>query len=113
MNKESKAYIKAKKNANKKFKEKTSAYKSMYIVKQYKKYNGKFLSTKDHKKGLTRWLNEKWIRVDHKTGKPMKKNGKLLECGRSKSEVNKKVKKGLCRPYKRVTKNNSKKLLKN
>ena len=38
MNKESQAYIKAKKNADTKFKEKTSAYKSMYIVKQYKKY---------------------------------------------------------------------------
>ena len=59
MNKESQAYIKAKKNADTRFKEKTSAYKSMYIVKQYKKYNGNFFSNKKNKKGLTRWLNEK------------------------------------------------------
>jgi hypothetical protein len=108
MNKESQAYIKAKRDADKKFKEKTSAYKSMYIVKQYKKYNGKFLSSKENKKGLTRWLNEKWIRVDPKTGKPMKKNGKLVDCGRSKTEVNKKIKKGMCRPYKKITKDTPK-----
>ena len=57
MNKNSQAYKKAKRDADKKFKEKTSAYKSMYIVKQYKKYNGKFMSEKDSKNGLT-WLNE-------------------------------------------------------
>ena len=108
MNKKSLAYIKAKRNADKKFKEKTSAYKSMYIVKQYKKYNGKFLSTKEVKNGLIRWLNEKWIRVDPKTGKPMRKNGKLVDCGRSKTEVNKKIKKGMCRPYKRITKDTPK-----
>ena len=108
MNKESQAYIKAKRDADKKFKEKTSAYKSMYIVSQYKKYNGKFLSSKEKKKGLTRWLNEKWIRVDPKTGKPMRKNGKLVDCGRSKSEKNNKIKKGMCRPYKRITKDTPK-----
>ena len=108
MNKKSQAYIKAKRDADKKFKEKTSAYKSMYIVKQYKKYNGKFLSSKEVKNGLIRWLNEKWIRVDPKTGKPMRKNGKLVDCGRSKKEVDKKVKKGMCRPYKRITKDTPK-----
>ena len=49
-------------------------------------------------------MNEKWIRVDPKTSKPMKKNGKLVDCGRSKTEVNKKIKKGMCRPYKKITK---------
>ena len=38
----------------------------------------------------------------------MKKNGKLVNCGRSKTEENKKIKKGMCRPYKKITKDTPK-----
>ena len=104
MDKSSSAYKKAKREADKKFKEKTSAYKSMYITKKYKEYKGTFTGKKNTKKGLTRWIDEKWIRIDPKTGKPMKLKGKLADCGRSKNEYNKKAPKGLCRPYKKITK---------
>jgi hypothetical protein len=111
MDKTSNAYKKAKAVADRKFKEKTSAYKSLYISKKYKEYGGKY---KNHKtknrssKNLQRWLKEKWIRVSPKTGTPMKKNGKLVPCGRSKTEIEKGVKKGLCRPYKKISRKSPK-----
>jgi hypothetical protein len=108
MDKSSKAYKKAKREADKKFKEKTSAYKSMYITKKYKEYKGTFKGKKNKNKGLTRWINEKWIRIDPKTGAPLKKNNKILDCGRSDDEYKNNIKKGLCRPYIRITKDTPK-----
>ena len=82
MDKSSTAYKKAKAKADAKFSTKTGAYKSMYIVKEYKKAGGKFSGAKPTKTGLSRWNKEKWTRKD---GKP---------CGRSKTEIKKGVKKG-------------------
>ena len=104
MNKQSSAYKKAKRMADEKFGEKTSAYKSMYIVRMYKKHGGRFSKPKDKNRGLTRWNREKWIRINPKTGKPLRRSGKLVSCGRSKKEFNNNERKGLCRPYKRITK---------
>ena len=91
MDKSSNAYKTAKRKADAKFKEKTSAYKSMYITREYKKAGGKFSGTKPKSKGLSRWTKEKWTGAD---GKP---------CGRSASEKAKGVKKRLCRPSKKVS----------
>ena len=102
MDKTSKIYKDVKKDADKKFKEKTSIYKSAWIVREYKKRNGKFNDKKTKNTGLKRWFNEEWIRIDYKTGKVMMKNGKKVQCGRSNKEMDKNVKKGLCRPYKKV-----------
>ena len=108
MDKESSIYIEVKKEADKKFASPTGIYKSAWIVREYKKRGGKFILPKNNKKktskksGLKRWFEEEWIRVDGKTGKPMMKNGKRVPCGRSKSEMEKKVKMGLCRPFRRV-----------
>lgn len=159
MDKESKEYIKAKKLADKKFSEPTSAYKSMYIVKMYKKFGGKFKKKKSKSSDLKRWLREEWVRINPKTGKPIETNKKKIikkyieiserekkrisnsskkkknvkrtingkkinvkvdkdgkpiiktftvtikkriPCGRNREEKTKLIKKGLCRPYKRV-----------
>ena len=107
MDKDSKIYKKVKAEADKKFKEKTSAYKSLYIVRRYKELGGKYNSKKKPKNtgsNLRRWLKEKWVRISPKTGKPMRRNGKLVPCGRSEEEQKKGIKKGLCRPYKRISK---------
>ena len=110
MNKESSIYMEVKKEADVKFNSPTGIYKSAWIVREYKKRGGKFISCKkssnkkSKKSGLKRWFEEEWIRVDGKTGKPMMKNGKRVPCGRSTTEMKKKVKMGLCRPYKRVNK---------
>ena len=108
MDKESSIYIEVKKEADAKFNSPTGIYKSAWIVREYKKRGGKFIGSKkssnkkSKKSGLKRWFEEEWIRVDGKTGKPMMKNGKRVPCGRSTTEMKKKVKMGLCRPYKRV-----------
>ena len=108
MNKQSSAYKKSKRMADQKFGEKTSAYKSMYIVRMYKKYGGKFSKSRDANRGLTRWNREKWIRINPNTGSPLRRNGKLVSCGRSQTEMKNNERKGLCRPYKRISKNTPK-----
>jgi hypothetical protein len=111
MDKDSKIYKKVKAEADRKFKEKTSAYKSLYIVRRYKELGGKYDSKSKPKKtgsNLRRWLKEKWVRISPKTGKPMRRNGKLVPCGRSEKEQKTGIKKGLCRPYKRISKNTPK-----
>lgn len=103
MDKSSPEYKKAKREADKKFKEKTSAYKSLWIVKRYKELGGRY--RKAQSKGrLKRWVREKWVRIDPKTGRPMRRNGRLVPCGRSEKEKISGSKKGLCRPYKRMSK---------
>lgn len=104
MDKTSKIYKEVKKEADTKFKDKTGIYKSAWIVREYKKRNGKFKGKKPKNIGLKRWFKEEWIRIDYKTGKVMRKKGKKLPCGRSNKEMNENVKKGLCRPYKKVNK---------
>ena len=102
MNKNSKIYKEVKKEADKKFKSKTGIYKSAWIVREYKNRGGIFTKPKPKNTGLKRWFKEEWIRVDPKTGKTKVKKGKRVPCGRSDKEMDKNVKKGLCRPYKRV-----------
>ncbi len=99
-------YKNVKNEADLKFQSKTGIYKSAWIVKEYKKRGGIFLENKPTKKetGLKRWFEEEWVRVD-KHGKIMKdKDGNNVQCGRSDEEMDKNVKKGLCRPSKRITK---------
>lgn len=94
-------YEKIKKKADKKFDEKSSIYKSSWIVNEYKKAGGEYSGTKDEKTGLKRWYKEKWVDLN----RPIKnKNGKVIsyeECGRKDVE---KQKYPLCRPLIRVSK---------
>lgn len=88
-------YGKVKKEADKKFLAPTSAYKSAWIVREYKRLGGRFADTKDQNKGLLRWFREKWLDVNR--GAP---------CGRPKA-----TEQGtypLCRPTVRVTKDTPK-----
>lgn len=85
-------YRKVKLEADKVYKRPTSAYKSMWISKEYQKRGGKYTG---EKKSLTgRWRQEKWIQVI-----PYVKNNKIIVCGAD----NKKNK--VCRPLVRVDKN--------
>ena len=106
MDKNSKIYKQVKKEADAKFKTPTGIYKSAWIVREYRKRGGIFKGKKPTKKtGLRRWFKEEWIRVDPKSGKTkLDKKGNRVPCGRSSKEMDKNVKKGLCRPYKRVNK---------
>jgi hypothetical protein len=97
-----KLYKQVKKDADAKFKN-HGIYKSSWIVREYKKRGGEYKGSKPTKKqGLKRWFEEKWTRVG-KDGKTTNK-----PCGRSSKEMKNNVKKGLCRPLKRVTKNTPK-----
>lgn len=103
MDKTSKIYKNVKTDADKLFQSKTGIYKSAWIVREYKKRGGIFIEKKPNKRyGLQRWFDEIWVRVD-KDGKIMKKDGKIVPCGRSDEEMDDNVKKGLCRPKKRIT----------
>lgn len=92
-----KLYNKVKKESDKKFDEKTSIYKSSWIVREYKKRGGEYSGKKDSDSGLKRWFKEKWIDLK----RPLK-NGKGYEpCGREK--IKNKSKYPLCRPTIRVS----------
>jgi hypothetical protein len=54
-----KLYAKVKKMADEKY-ETHGAYKSAWIVKKYKELGGKYKGKKDPKKGISRWLSERW-----------------------------------------------------
>jgi hypothetical protein len=58
-------YNKVKRKANKIY-EKPSAYKSGYIVKEYKRQGGKYLEDGEAK-NLKRWYEETWIDVGNKS----------------------------------------------
>jgi hypothetical protein len=58
-------YNKVKRKANKIY-EKPSAYKSGYIVKEYKRQGGKYLEDGEPK-NLKRWYEETWIDVGNKS----------------------------------------------
>lgn len=86
-------YASVKRSADAKFSAPTSAYKSAWIVREYKKRGGKYAGKSPAKTtGLKRWFREKWVNVSKKD-KPA--------CGRSSSRSAY----PLCRPTKRVTKN--------
>ncbi len=102
MDKESSVYKQVKKDADAKFKS-DGIYKSSWIVREYKKRGGIFKGKKPSKKqGLQRWFDEDWMRIG-KDGKATNK-----PCGRSQTEMKNNVKKGLCRPVKRITKDTPK-----
>ncbi len=56
-------YRKAIAIVNEQYGTKTSAYRSMAIVKKYKELGGKYKDTKKEDEGVTRWLKEKWVQV--------------------------------------------------
>ena len=88
-------YQKVKKEANRKFMAPTSAYKSGWIVREYKRRGGTY--TGQRSKGLLkRWFDEKWVDVTQPQGVVAR------GCGRSRAST-----KGMypvCRPSIRVTK---------
>lgn len=57
-------YKKVKQEADKKY-SKPSAYKSGWIVKEYKERGGEYKGKKP-KDGLTRWFKEEWQDIGHK-----------------------------------------------
>tara|TARA_R110000782_G_C14680709_1_gene399982 strand:+ start:87 stop:506 length:420 start_codon:yes stop_codon:yes gene_type:complete len=83
-------YAKAKAKANQKYGIKTGAYKSMYMVSQYKKMGGKYKGKKKEG-GTTRWNKEKWVQVI-----PFVKSGKRIACG-SRNKMTK-----ACRPTRKL-----------
>tara|TARA_R110002153_G_C13161437_1_gene483107 strand:+ start:109 stop:525 length:417 start_codon:yes stop_codon:yes gene_type:complete len=83
-------YSRAKTKANKVYGMKTGAYKSMFIVSEYKRMGGKYKGKKKQS-GTTRWNKEKWVQVS-----PFINSGKKVACGSS----NKKGK--ACRPTRKL-----------
>lgn len=82
--------------ADKKFDVKTSAYRSAWIVREYKKRGGKYVERQEKSTGgLLRWFKEKWVNL-RKPSAP---------CGRDHQGA-----KGypLCRPSVRVNRNTPK-----
>jgi len=82
-------YASVKREANQKFSTPTSAYKSGWIVQEYKRRGGRY-SGQRSKGLLKRWFDEKWVNV---SGGP---------CGRSRATTNGKY--PVCRPSKRISK---------
>lgn len=95
---DNKLYEKVKKEANKLFDEKTSIYKSAWIVREYKKRGGLYLGDKGQ--GLKQWFKEKWIDLNRPDGK-----GGFKPCGR---ENTKNHDYPLCRPTIKINKNTPK-----
>ena len=97
---DTKLYKRVKKEADEKFEAPTSAYKSMWIVREYTKRGGEYRGKKSDSKGLKRWLKEEWVDLK----RPIKSSkGKVVgysKCGRE----DKDDEYPLCRPSKRVSK---------
>ena len=103
MDKKSPQYKKALRDANRVYGEKSSIYRSSYIVKQYKENGGKIKSPKKSspkkvKKsvGLLRWFEEEWIQVV-----PYLRHHKVTPCGRSSDNTRRRL--PACRPLVRIT----------
>lgn len=94
MDKNSKEYKKAKREADAKY-EKHSAYKSMFIAKRYGELGGTYDKDKGKKDTkLSTWRLERWIVVE-----PYLNNNKKIACGSEKApNVH------ACRPSKRINK---------
>jgi len=86
-----KLYKKAKAKADKVYK-RHSAYKSMFLVQEYKRLGGKFKNKKPSG-GVNRWNRERWVQIVEYL-----KNGKEIDCG-SQNKKNK-----VCRPLYRIDK---------
>jgi hypothetical protein len=67
-------YERAKKEIDKIYGTKTSAYRSMAIVKKYKEMGGTYSGNKSTS-GTSQWLKEKWVKVNDYI------NGKSVPCG--------------------------------
>ena len=80
-------YSRVKAAAKRKCKIFPSAYASAYIVREYKKRGGTYTGKKSKRKGIARWMREKWTTQD---GSP---------CGSKKFKGVKK-----CRPTVRISK---------
>jgi hypothetical protein len=87
-----KLYEKAKQIVNKQYGSKTTAYRSMAIVKKYKELGGKYKTKKNDNEGVSRWLNEKWIKV-----RQYLENGSRVKCGSANRRAH------ACRPSIRVS----------
>jgi hypothetical protein len=91
-------YAKVKRAANARFLAPTSAYKSAWIVREYKKQGGKYAGPPPPRSaGLRRWFKEKWVDV-RRGDKP---------CGRSSAKAKHKQASQaypFCRPTVRVSK---------
>jgi hypothetical protein len=86
-------YKKAIKIVDKQYGSKTSAYRSMAIVKKYKQLGGEYKGPKNKQKGVTRWLDEKWIQVH-----PYLTDGSHVACGLNKRRAH------ACRPSVKLSK---------
>jgi hypothetical protein len=75
MDKESDIYKQVKREADRKFKEPTSAYKSMWISREYKKRGGKVIQEKRDKRLYDWFRKEKWYDVGEYL------DGKKKACG--------------------------------
>lgn len=85
-----KLYAQSKRRVNKIYGTTTSAYRSMAIVKDYKRHGGTYASSRASVSGLSKWLREKWIVVSEFL------RGKTVACGTTKRR------KHACRPSVRV-----------
>lgn len=83
--------------ADEKFAAPTSAYKSAWIVREYKKRGGEFEGKPSPKEGLKRWFKEKWEDVS-RPGEP---------CGRPSASPSASPY-PLCRPTVRVSRDTPK-----
>jgi len=94
---DAKLYASVKREADALFLAKTSAYKSAWIVREYKKRGGKYdEAPPPPSTGLQRWFREKWVNINAT-------NNPKAPCGRD-SSSNTKQAYPLCRPTVRVTK---------
>lgn len=103
-------YAVVKAEADKLFLAPTSAYKSGWIVRTYKKRGGTYEAPSNpptKRTGLVRWFAEKWVDINrpilNAKGMP---TGKFEACGREKAMVDGKY--PLCRPSKHITKESPK-----
>lgn len=87
-------YKKIKKEADEKFK-KHSLYKTLWILKEYKKRGGLYKDSKPNiNSGAKRWINEEWVQVV-----PYLEDNKIIECGSNNKETK------ACRPTKKINNN--------
>ena len=84
-------YKRAYETVTKTYGSQTSAYRSMAIVKEYKRMGGKYKGAVDKGKGVRRWLKESWVMVV-----PYIERGRVIPCG------NVSRRKHACRPLVRV-----------
>ncbi len=96
-------YKQVKLEADQKFLAPTSAYKSAWIVKEYKKRGGLYAATIKYDKvnRLTKWFAEKWVDIS-RPEKSSDGSAKYAPCGRSRALPGGGDKYPLCRPSKRV-----------